>query len=450
MKALLLAVSLLLLACQSAEPEMPEESPAPEDWRPRPDAELPMGPPHVAPPTPAKLGPPSGFGQYYEELRKNLPEGVRIDPENQPKLPAYQERMLFEDGKEETRYFNADGSPFEPVGIAASDQDGNVQARAPFCNTSQTQPCPCYANGWHPRTDWYGSTVVAPGVCWQTDSRNYTYSFVQKLRDQSGGFTEFADNNFVRSAYFSSAFDTEIARLQWGFDADAPAMGFDFTYRSPLAGWGPYPAGWYALPGLPLTIPYPTDRLSYPALTDMVFRVGVIPKDNSWYGAGPGEAHALGYTKTWFLAPAEPGNPVVDGPLTRYNAPTVFYWTPRWSNKELAYVIAAGSVTTIDQAQLMSGNITLSQKKAFVRSVVCHEIGHTMGLDHLSVWQGANCMAQYLDRADLGTWDFFTIRNIANATQDSVFCDPSKGDAPPSGNPECKNGYRPPIGNTEY
>jgi hypothetical protein len=411
-----------------------------------------MGPAHVAPPTPAEFSPAEhGFEQYYEELRKNLPEGVTIDPANQPALPAYQERMLFEGGREETRYFNADGSPFEPVGVAAVPLDGERQFKAPFCDAAQMTPCPCYADGWHPRTDWYGNSVISPGVCWSPDSPTFTYSFVQKLRDQSGGFSEFADSIFVRSAYFSSAFDTAISRLQWAFDNYTPALGFDFTYRSPLAGWGSYPAGWYALPGLPLTIPYPTNKLHWPVLTDMVFRVGAIPTDNSWYGSGSGdEVAALGFTKTWFLAPANLGNPVVNGPLTTYHNPTVFYWTPAWSTRSLGYVIAAGSITTIDQARLMPTHLPLAQRKAYVRHVVCHELGHAMGLDHLSSWQGGDCMSQYVDLEEPATNDFFTVETIANARMNHWACDPAKGDPPPSSNPYCRNGHRPPLGNTEY
>jgi hypothetical protein len=290
MKKLLLA--LLALSCATDPPQEIEQ------WQlPKPVEAV--GPALTPPPTLDGL-PTETLDEYYERLRKDLPEGATVSPERQRPMPAYIERALFIDGSEATQQFNADGTEFvpepEPTGFAITP-DGDPEIDAPICG-GDWMPCPCYTSGWHKDSDWWGSAVLQPGVCWITDSPNVTYNFVQKLRDGTGGFSEFAEPTFVRHDYFSSNWTTELSRLYTEFNT---APDFTMSFRAPLAGWGPHPPGFYALPGMPFTVAYPPDRLKYPALTDLVFRVGKIPADKSWYGSHSSK-QLVGLTKTFFVA----------------------------------------------------------------------------------------------------------------------------------------------------
>ncbi len=379
---------------------------------------------------------------------------VRVRESYPGEYPAYVDTFLMgsQNGNmwETRKNYNPDGTEWFPP---------TVSDKARF-DCAGGRECPCYRNpdNVNTFTDNQGNDTLHDGTCMTPDNGNITYNVIRKVTSPTV--------NEIISTFTSAGISPGIPNAIAYMNDVAPIFGglpdgYHISLRPATGGAFPanFPAGWYEIDNLPFAVPWPTDDTAFPTQTDIVLRAASIPVDNSWYGSGQATPENPNFSYgviRMFFATAAGSNPktVPNGVLTTWKTPLVFSWQPDTGGPFINYVKISGSVITVNQSALNGVGTTSDRDQFLSIHVFCHEVGHNLGLGHVSVDQSFSCMSRLLavqpaTRQDEVTWKFgqgnWLLNNAlrVNNMSEALLC--SQGFYA-----LCQNGSRPPLGVKEY
>lgn len=367
---------------------------------------------------------------------------VRIAEPGESPVAARMNLSVGSDGKpsERTELLNEDGSIWEPPASA------QPKASAIDCMTgssSNSFRCPCYptSNGFPVGTDKWGNNIVMPGRCMFPDNEFISYSYVRPV-----------GNSIVLSnqdqANVTALVNWTLNKMDTDGGSSLPLWYSLFEKTDhPVNSWGPYPSGWYQWSTNEDLNRFPGEFGSphwYPRVTDIVIRkqspitlgVGVSSTDSNCMSLDPFWGafcidSPLGITISYFERGTSP-HTIPAGNDTVWKAnPIVRSWKPCVGCPWIEYLTIVGSQVVLNQAEAyaLAGNTYEGGLYRDIMShLICHEVGHAVGLGHMSGGSGNNCLSEFfpVESPHLNSWywsydGYATLQNAKTNVSDA-FC----------------------------